>query len=543
MATHTIELESILTESEISGLDKAGASWTADENVDAFKKHLSDNFALDLATDPDIVSGYAQDSSNLPGKAIGVARPSNVRQAAAVMRLCRASSLPVTISSGRTNLTGSATAHGGIVLGTEKLSSPEVEVDIEARTVLTNPAIILEDMRGIVWEKSENKLTFPVDPTSRKEATVGGALCCNASGFTPGEVGAIRCWVDKLKVLLPSGCVFTAGRGEYISKSGEFVLKGPEGETAWPLPGYPRPSIKNAGGPWSDPSGAMDLVDLIIGSEGIFGLILEARLRLIPQPPAYFDLFISLPTEEDALKLQRQIIADTDGRPGEHLSAMEYFGIHCRKYMKHADRFFHNRDEVAIYIQQPVAEEDEEECAEIWLDRIERSGAAVDEEGILLLDTKQFRDLFLEARHSMPANALEVVQHRGTFTIMTDASLPHDRFAEFLAFTHDHLEAGGLEYLSFGHLGDSHLHFTILPHADQVEKGVAAYDAIIARAAELGGIYSGEHGTGKRKRRDFLLCYGEQAVEAVRKCKAAVDPGMLLNRDNVIEMSGTSAGL
>jgi D-lactate dehydrogenase (cytochrome) len=118
---------------------------------------------------------------------------------------------------------------------------------------------------------------------------------------------------------------------------------------------------------------------------------------------------------------------------------------------------------------------------------------------------------------------------------MTDTVVPPERFAEFLSFTHGLLGAKDLDYLSFGHLGDCHLHFTVLPERNQVEDGVAAYDAIVAKSAELGGVYSGEHGTGKRKRKDFLRCYGPEAAEEVRACKAAVDPEMLFSRGNVLE--------
>ena len=134
----------------------------------------------------------------------------------------------------------------------------------------------------------------------------------------------------------------------------------------------------------------------------------------------------------------------------------------------------------------------------------------------------------------MPANAIEVVQHRGTYTIMTDTVVPLARFPEFLAFAHDLLAREELDYLSFGHLGDCHLHFTILPEKDQLDRGAAAYDTIVARSAELGGVYSGEHGTGKRKSKDFLRCYGAEALEQVRRSKAAVDPRLLLNSGNVL---------
>ena len=76
---------------------------------------------------------------------------------------------------------------------------------------------------------------------------------------------------------------------------------------------------------------------------------------------------------------------------------------------------------------------------------------------------------------------------------------------------------------------------TLLPHKEQIETAVEAYDAIVAKSAELGGVYSGEHGTGKRKRKDFLCCYGEEAIEQLRASRAAVDPDHLLNRGNVFE--------
>jgi FAD/FMN-containing dehydrogenase len=50
----------------------------------------------------------------------------------------------------------------------------------------------------------------------------------------------------------------------------------------------------------------------------------------------------------------------------------------------------------------------------------------------------------------------------------------------------------------------------------------------------MGGVYSAEHGTGKRKRTDFIECFGNDGVEQVRISKAALDPDFLLNRGNVI---------
>ncbi len=532
MATNRIPLQAVLSPSESETIDKFCSANRGIESLPRLAGFLEENFGLDISLDPDVVVGFASDSSNLPGEAQGLCRPASERDCAVILRACFRSDIPVTLSGGRSNLTGSATPQGGMVVSTIKMAEPEVRVDRAGQTTPAPMGMMIEDLRNLVRRQTDNALIFPVDPTSRAEASIGGSLSCNASGFTPGVIGSFRPWVDSVRFLLPDGLLIAAPRGAYRSADGVFLLAQDGAENAWLIPRYPRPAIKNAGGPFSAPDGVMDFVDLVIGSEGIFGMVTACTLKLTSCPTEHLDLFFSLPEEAQAVAFLH-CARDHFGGDLSCVSALEYFGANCRNYMKHEERFFHGDDPVAVYIQEPLFERELEEAAETWLELLERAACAVDDEAIILLDTEQLRALFLEARHSLPANALEVVQQRGTFTIMTDTVVPPDRFAEFLEYTHGLLAAENLDYLSFGHLGDCHLHFTILPEPEQLEKGAAAYDAIVAKSAELGGVYSGEHGTGKRKRKDFLRCYGPEGVEQVRRCKVAVDPNFLLNRGNV----------
>ena len=84
-------------------------------------------------------------------------------------------------------------------------------------------------------------------------------------------------------------------------------------------------------------------------------------------------------------------------------------------------------------------------------------------------------------------------------------------------------------------MGDCHLHFHLIPTKVQQPKALEVYNQIIENSTKLGGVYSAEHGTGKRKRPDFIKCFGEGAADQVRNAKAAIDPGFLLNRGNVVE--------
>ena len=57
---------------------------------------------------------------------------------------------------------------------------------------------------------------------------------------------------------------------------------------------------------------------------------------------------------------------------------------------------------------------------------------------------------------------------------------------------------------------------------------------MIDLSSKLGGVYSAEHGTGKRKRNDFKKCYGEEAVTMIKNLKTTIDPNNFLNKGNLI---------
>ena len=63
------------------------------------------------------------------------------------------------------------------------------------------------------------------------------------------------------------------------------------------MPGHRRPDVKNASGPFSSPEGVMDFVDLIVGSEGIFGIVTSCILGLKGRPGDCLDIFLSRRTK------------------------------------------------------------------------------------------------------------------------------------------------------------------------------------------------------------------------------------------------------
>jgi D-lactate dehydrogenase (cytochrome) len=533
MSTSTIILQDAIPWESCQAIDRACREHRGAGSLPLLASFLEEQGLARLECDQDIVAGYTRDSSNLPGAALALARPKTAGECAAVLRACFSAGVPCTVSAGRSNLTGSATPEGGVVMSLEGMRAA-VRVDQEKRTVWTQPGVILEDLRRTVLQESKGSLIFPVDPTSRSDAMVGGAVASNASGFSPGEAGAMRCWVAALDVLLPGGLMVSAQRGQYLSEGGFFLLSHRGTETMLPVPRYARPSVKNASGPFSSPGGIMDFVDLMVGSEGIFGVVTSCTLGLAPAPEDCLDIFLSLPDEDEAISFFFYLRGFLAG-DFCNISAFEYFGKNSRRYMDHEVRFFSPDHQAGIYLQVALRARTVEEGAEEWFNILLRSPCNIDGDDIRILASERDRAVFLEARHSLPANSLEVVKARGTYTIMTDAVVPPGHFREFMEYANGLIVSEGLDYLSFGHLGDCHIHFMILPEKDELERGARVYDLIIGKSAALGGVYSGEHGTGKRKRHDFLQCYGMGGAGEVRRTKAALDPRFLLNRGNVVE--------
>ena len=531
MSTNKIIFQTIIPDESLQKILKHSKNMQDYLDVAEF---ISREFQIDITADKDIINGYERDSSNINGNGDILCRPQNELECALILQWFQSAQIPMTISAGKTNLTGSATPKGGVVLSTEKMTQPAVKVDSVANIVSTPVGIYLEDMRKEVLRQSNKTLHYPVDPTSREEAMVGGTLSCNASGFIPGPAGATRFWTEGLDFLTADGYKISCRRGDYVSENGEFIMEYPDKSVILTIPTYPRPGIKNASGPFSDVNGRIDLVDFLVGSEGIFGVITSAIFALKEMPDDFLDLFFTLPKELDAVHFHQYISNHFNGDLSQ-ITALEYFGYNCQTYMNHREKLFNSTSEVGIYLQIPLYNETVEDVAENWFNILLKSDSNIHEDGILLLNTPQNWKTFFEARHSMPANALEKTRQLNTWSILTDTIVPSDNFSEFLDITHSILQTANIEYLLFGHLGDCHLHFHLIPTKVQQPKALEVYNQIIENSTELGGVYSAEHGTGKRKRPDFIKCFGEGAADQVRNAKAAIDPSFLLNRGNVVE--------
>ena len=142
-------------------------------------------------------------------------------------------------------------------------------------------------------------------------------------------------------------------------------------------------------------------------------------------------------------------------------------------------------------------------------------------------------------RHAVPEAVNLLIDERrrtspGLTKLGTDMAVPDDRLDDVMLLYHRALDASGLEYVMFGHIGDNHIHVNILPRDQQeYDCGRGLYAAWAKEIIAMGGTVSAEHGIGKLKVALLKEMYGEKGVAEMRAVKRAFDPEFRLNRGNL----------
>ena len=411
----------------------------------------------------------------------------STEQVAAVLRYANERRLPVTPRGQGTGLVGAAVAlHGGIMLSTARMNRI-LELDEDNLTLTVEPGVLLMEIAKFVEERD---FFYPPDP-GEKSASIGGNISTNAGGMRAVKYGVTRDYVRGLEVVLANGDIIEVG-GKIVKNSSGYSIK-----------------------------------DLIIGSEGTLGFVTKALLKLLPLPKKAISLLIPFADLATAIETVPVIIRSkyipTAIEYMEQpviLCAEQYLG---KKFPDHSSDAYllltfdgNSREEVeAIY----------EKVAEICL----QAGAR----DVLISDTDERQTSIWSARGAF----LEAIKASTTEMEECDVVVPRNHVADFVKYTKEVEQKVGVRLSGFGHAGDGNLHVYVLrddlDSETYARKLSEAFDLLYAKAHELGGQVSGEHGIGFAKK-DFLAeSLGEVSMNLMRNIKHAFDPNGILNPGKV----------
>ena len=356
-----------------------------------------------------------------------------------------------------------------------------LELDTETMTVTVEPGILLQDLQRFVEEKG---LFYPPDP-GEKASTIGGNISTNAGGMRAVKYGVTRDYVRGLEVVTADGTVLTVG-GK---------------------------NVKDASG--------LSLKNLYIGSEGTLAVITKCILRLIPKPEASLSVLVPYSDLETGISCVLKIL-----RANANPTAVEFME---RKVVKLGENFSGVKypcPNAGSYILLTFDGGAEEVAANSErVRKLALENGALDY--ILLSDPERAAEIW-KVRGAL-VKAVEAVSEQEP----VDVVVPISKTAEFISFINQLDKESGMQMVSFGHAGDGNVHLCVVRGSRDEQSWkrelYANMDKAYAKAYELGGVTSGEHGIGISKRRYFLRETHKENLAVMNSVKNALDPLHILN--------------
>jgi FAD/FMN-containing dehydrogenase len=402
--------------------------------------------------------------------------------------------IPVFPSGGRTGYCGGAVAHkSGIVITLEKMDKL-IEFFPEVPSAHVQAGMITKDLQDLA---SSQGLLFPVDLAASGSSHIGGNIATNAGGLYVIKYGATRNWVLGLTVV--------TGTGKVLKLNGNI--------------------IKNNTG--------LDLKNLIIGSEGILGIITEAILLFSPRPKNSGVVIFPLEKFNSIEVLLKRCYQE-----GIPILAFEFFDRTSLQFVKE-------------HLELPNPFTSDKEYPYYLLLEYEMDYPAREQEMMTFLEKQMTDNLFDDCiiseserkkkelwkyREGISESlSMKYIVHKN------DISLPIKYLNEFLKEMKKNLteKDKDISLASFGHVGDGNIHINLVKpdimdekkfHQLCEEMDLITYSLV----KSYQGSISGEHGIGLLKKSHLHFTRSSEEIRIMRAIKESFDPSGILNPGKVL---------
>ena len=413
-----------------------------------------------------------------------VVLPSTTAQVAAVMRYCRDNAIKIVPRGAGTGLSGSALPLGdGVLLGMGKFSRI-LEIDYGNRVVVCQPGVT---NLGITHAVQGDGFYYAPDPSSQIACTIGGNVAENSGG--------VHC----LKYGVTTNNVLGV---ELVTIDGEIL---------------------RIGGKHLDAE-AYDLLGVIVGSEGLLGVVTEVTVRILRKPDTARAVLLGFPTVEQGGACVAAIIS-AGIIPGG-MEMMDKPAIVAAEAFVHANYPLDVESLLIVELDGPAAEVEELIGA---VEAIARDNGAV---YARTSQSEEERLRFWAGRKS----AFPAVGRIGPDYYCMDGTIPRKKLPEVLRRMNELSQKYQLRLANVFHAGDGNLHPLILYDASkdgEIERAEAFGADILRLCVEVGGVLTGEHGVGVEKRDLMGAMFSEDDLRQQQRLKCAFDPGGLLNPGKV----------
>lgn len=445
------------------------------ETIDRLRAHFGERLSVADAVRDHHGRDMSRQPARLPDAVVFAENEDDVQR---VVAACHEAGVPVTPFAAGSSMEGhTIPLRGGISLDVSRMNRI-VAVNGEDFDAVVEAGVTRKQLNAHLRDMG---LFFPIDPGA--DATLGGMASTRASGTTAVRYGTMRENVLALRVVTPTGKVITTGRRVKKSSSG------------------------------------YDLTKLFVGAEGTLGVITEVTVRLQPIPETIASAVCAFETMRGAV--EAVVATIQSGIPVARIEFLDEVAIdaanaHSNLGLRRAPTLF-----LEFHGSPSWVEEQSRSVGAIAAD----SGGSDFAWSTLPED----RERLWKARHeTIYANQS---LRPGCKTYTTDVCVPISRLAEAVLAARADVDGSFLTAKIIGHVGDGNFHvgYLIKPEIpEELAEAERLAGRLYARALEMGGTFSGEHGIGIAKLPYLRREHGE-AVDVMNAIKAALDPAGIMN--------------
>jgi FAD/FMN-containing dehydrogenase/Fe-S oxidoreductase len=502
---------------------------------------------------------YATDASSYRQIPIGVVLPRDDEDVRQAVQTAREHGAPILARGGGTSLAGQC-CNVAVVLDFSKYMGDVLEVNVEERWARVQPGTVLDDLRDAI---RPHGLTFGPDPATHDRCTLGGMIGNNSCGvhsvqaqhYGPGPRTEHQ--ILELRVLTYDGQELTVGptgpeeleriieeggrRGQ-IYRDLRSIAERYEDQIRERFPDIPR-RVSGYNLPVLLPGGDFDVAKALVGTEGTAAIILEAKVRLIEDPPArsllilgYEDVYHAA---DHVVEIQKHKPIGLEGIDDDLAQYMKRKNLHTRflQYMPAG------RGWLFVEFGGDTLEEAESRAREA-LEQLEGTSEFLRDHR-LYNDPEDQKNVW-EVRESGLGATAFVPGMPPSWEGWEDAAVAPEHCGDYLREFRALMDRYGYQAALYGHYGQGCVHCRIT-FDYETREGIDDYLAFIDEAADLvlryGGSISGEHGDGQSRGALLPKMFGEDLMEAFREFKRVWDPDWKMNPGKLIDANPPDANL
>jgi len=413
-----------------------------------------------------------------------VVLPETVEQVSQILAWCHAEKIRVVPRGSGTSLSGGALPLAdAVLLGLGKFNHI-LDIDYDDRVAVVQPGVTNLAISKAVEHAG---LYYAPDPSSQIACSIGGNVAENSGGVHCLKYGLTTNNVLGVELVLMDG---------QVVRLGGRSLDGP----------------------------GLDLLGVVVGSEGLVGVVTEVTVRLLARPETARALLIGFDSVEGAGACVAAVIAA--GIIPAGMEMMDRPAIHAAEVFVGAG---YPLDVEALLIVE--LDGVEAEC-DFLIGEVERIASTHGALQVRISRDEEERNRFWAGRKA----AFPAVSRLAPDYYCMDGTIPRRQLPFVLERIGEMSREYGLGVANVFHAGDGNLHPLILYDANrpgELDRAEAFGNDILRLCVSVGGVLTGEHGVGIEKRDLMPEMFGPADLEVQEQVKRAFDPQLLLNPGKV----------